>query len=387
MLKFTGERIVPGADNCEKLFARKMYQEHIARYLFASQFVGGRDVLDVGCGVGYGSHWLVRQGARGIQALDLSTDAIAFARQNYSHPAIEFACDNAETFELKRQFDVAVCFELIEHAHRQAQVIANIKKHLKEDGLLVISTPRPLGPQKRSAFHTHELPFDDFKTLLSNHFPHLQFFYENNLFVSNVGQHHPLEQNVLMLALEEAELFNVPRCDYFLCLASNRPLENVKGSVVVNDEQYIKNLERDVGILHRVENELRDHLGKTFADHEKLLQTKDELLHLRETALRDSQTLNRHYRKQLEQIGASRTWKIANQIQQACALLLPAGSPQRRAARLALKVLRKIHRPGEFARAVWRRLRLDFTTDARVWLRALSRAIVPARPRGDGMAD
>ena len=63
MLKFTGERIVPGADNCEKLFARKMYQEHIARYLFASQFVGGRDVLDVGCGVGYGSHWLARQGA------------------------------------------------------------------------------------------------------------------------------------------------------------------------------------------------------------------------------------------------------------------------------------------------------------------------------------
>ncbi len=62
MLKFSGERIVPEADNCEPLFALKMYQEHIARYLFASQRVSGKSVLDVGCGIGYGSHMLALRG-------------------------------------------------------------------------------------------------------------------------------------------------------------------------------------------------------------------------------------------------------------------------------------------------------------------------------------
>jgi SAM-dependent methyltransferase len=369
MLKFTGERIVPEADNCEPLFARKMYQEHLARYLFASQFTAGRDVLDVGCGVGYGSHYLAEHGARRIHALDLSQDAIDHAREHFSHPVLEFARGNAEDFELNQKFDVAVCFELIEHVHVQSQVIANIKKHLKEDGLLVISTPRPLGPEKRSAFHTHEMPFPDFKAILSLHFPHLQFFHENNLFISNIGQKHPLEPNIIMHALEEAELFNTAHCDYFVCLASNRPLENVKGSVVVNNEQYIKNLERDVAILHRVENELREHIHKTSAEFETRLHANDELLAVqrellraREVELRDSHALNREYRSQLAQMASLKKEEIPSKWQQARALFLPVGSPQHRAARLTLRVLRltlrvlrKMRRPSDFARAVWRR--------------------------------
>ena len=62
-LEFTGERLVPGAPNCEPTFDSKMYHEHSARYRFAAQRAAGKRVLDVGCGVGSGSALLAEAGA------------------------------------------------------------------------------------------------------------------------------------------------------------------------------------------------------------------------------------------------------------------------------------------------------------------------------------
>jgi 2-polyprenyl-3-methyl-5-hydroxy-6-metoxy-1,4-benzoquinol methylase len=85
-LQFSGERIVPQAENCEPNFASRMYQEHVARYLFASQLTKGKHVLDVGCGVGYGSQLLAELGAASVYAFDISEDAIRHAQIYYSHP-------------------------------------------------------------------------------------------------------------------------------------------------------------------------------------------------------------------------------------------------------------------------------------------------------------
>lgn len=60
-----GERITP--DQHDTRFA---YREHLARYLFAQQFVKGLAVLDVACGVGYGSALLADAGARRVVGLE-----------------------------------------------------------------------------------------------------------------------------------------------------------------------------------------------------------------------------------------------------------------------------------------------------------------------------
>src|SRR5207249_4639305 len=88
--QLTGERIVPGADNCEPAFALKMYQEHVARYLFASQLCRGKEVLDVACGVGYGAQLLARQGAERVTAFDIDRDTICHAMEFYSHPRVAY---------------------------------------------------------------------------------------------------------------------------------------------------------------------------------------------------------------------------------------------------------------------------------------------------------
>ena len=56
-LNFTGERFVPGA-------AGEIWYEHWHRYHFAAKLVGGREVLDVACGAGYGSALLARGAQR-----------------------------------------------------------------------------------------------------------------------------------------------------------------------------------------------------------------------------------------------------------------------------------------------------------------------------------
>src|SRR6516164_2704774 len=126
MLKFTGERIVPEADNCEPLFAGKMYQEHLARYLFASQVCRGKCVLDVGCGVGYGAHLLASRGAAQVTAFDISDAAVQHALEYYAHPRIEYRVASAEDFSASERYDVVTCFELIEHLDHQHRMVERI---------------------------------------------------------------------------------------------------------------------------------------------------------------------------------------------------------------------------------------------------------------------
>lgn len=249
MLKFTGERLVPNSENCEPNFAKKMYQEHIARYLFASQFAENKDILDVGCGVGYGSLLLVKSGAKLVEAFDLSDEAIEYARKHYFHDYISYRKLNAETFKFNKKFDLIICFELIEHVEKQEAVIKNIYNHLKEDGLVLISTPRKL-PEKRSDFHTKEFYFEEFNKLLKKYFNFLVISFENNHFVSLITDSFPSERKTNIEVMEN--VFNADRCDYFICICSNEKInvDEIKNIMVINDESYIRHLERDIYILN-----------------------------------------------------------------------------------------------------------------------------------------
>jgi 2-polyprenyl-3-methyl-5-hydroxy-6-metoxy-1,4-benzoquinol methylase len=53
----------------------------------------------------------------------------------------EFVYGNAETINLRKKFDVVVCCDLIEHIMNQGLLLQNCKRHLKNNGFLIISTP------------------------------------------------------------------------------------------------------------------------------------------------------------------------------------------------------------------------------------------------------
>ena len=75
---------------------------HLQRYRFAMPYVGGKRVLDLACGTGYGSYALRTLGAREVAWVDLSEEAIAYARKNYARTGLSYEIGNALTWEIGR---------------------------------------------------------------------------------------------------------------------------------------------------------------------------------------------------------------------------------------------------------------------------------------------
>jgi len=249
-MEFTGERVVPGARNCEPSLAKKIYQEHIARYRFALHFVQGRDVLDVGCGVGYGANFLAENGAGTVLAFDVSGEAIEHGKTHFAHDRVEYAVWDAERFDAGRKFDVTTCFELIEHVKAPDRVLDNIVNHLGEEGVLLLSTPRNTG-EKRSSFHEKEMNYSALRAMLSRRFEFVSFFYQNNLYVTHISDSKPLEKDFVKQTMEGVEVFGRNGCDVFICVASNDPIEMPPDVLLFNDESYVKNLEHDKHVIER----------------------------------------------------------------------------------------------------------------------------------------
>lgn len=337
MIQFTGERLVPEADNCEPRFAEKMYQEHLARYAFAAQWVMGKRVLDVGCGVGYGSRWLAENGAESILAFDHSSDAIGHAREFYAHPKVTFKVASATNFDFGERFDVVTCFELIEHVDEQQAVIQCIRRALNDDGVLIISTPRAL-ETVRSKYHKREFSEIEFRALLEESFSQVHFYFENNHFSSLITDHKP---NRIERVLPLNDQYTAAQTDYFIAVTSlspNSPVTNGALPVmVIGDDKYVTLLERDVKILHNAE----DHLTGKIANLNQAVVERDEQIaslsqavserdeqiasltqamsecerqiasHAQSNAERDNLRSDFLYLKDLvEQMQASNSWKI-----------------------------------------------------------------------------
>ena len=121
------------------------YYLHLNRYRFASGFVKDKLCLDVGCGVGYGSAYLVRKGATKVIGGDKSEDALSYARNTARaslNGALEFKLLDATSLPFAdNSFDVVVSFEVIEHVKDYERFLSEIHRVLRRSGKLIFSTP------------------------------------------------------------------------------------------------------------------------------------------------------------------------------------------------------------------------------------------------------
>jgi SAM-dependent methyltransferase len=52
-------------------------------------------------------------------------------------------CADVETMDLGRKFDTIIAGEIIEHLENCGLFLRNMRRHLKDDGVIIISTPNP----------------------------------------------------------------------------------------------------------------------------------------------------------------------------------------------------------------------------------------------------
>ena len=177
-MELTGERVVPEFMKP----SNGLLKEHIARYDFASKVVSGR-VLDIACGVGYGSCILAESKAvREVLAVDNDEKTIDYARQRYNHQKVSYVQALAEDKMLSQRigkFDTIVSMETIEHIQDDFGFVDNLLTLLKPGGTAIISTPFGRGRNVRCAnpFHHRQYTEDEFKELLDP-FEEIKMYYQ-----------------------------------------------------------------------------------------------------------------------------------------------------------------------------------------------------------------
>jgi SAM-dependent methyltransferase len=164
VLTLTGERTIPDLD-----IENYWFRRHEVVYQRLAPRCAGRDVLEAGCGEGYGAD-LIAGVARRVVAVDYDEAAVAHVRARYARVQVMQA--NLAQLPLPdASVDVVVNFQVIEHLWDQAQFVSECARVLRPSGLLMVSTPNritfspgrdtPINP-----FHTRELNADELTRLL-----------------------------------------------------------------------------------------------------------------------------------------------------------------------------------------------------------------------------
>jgi ubiquinone/menaquinone biosynthesis C-methylase UbiE len=166
--KFGGERL-----ESKSSLSRNNLLEHLARY---ELLPGGEEiVLDIGCGAGHGSNLLSKKYKK-VYGVDISEEAIEYAKQNWKTDAVEFSVGSALAIPFPDDtFDTVAAFEVFEHLSDWEQFLREIRRVLKPGGHAYISTPnktlyspnttKPINPH-----HVFEMTIPEFDAAVSKYF-------------------------------------------------------------------------------------------------------------------------------------------------------------------------------------------------------------------------
>jgi ubiquinone/menaquinone biosynthesis C-methylase UbiE len=214
------ERMVPS-----KHRGSGIYGEHVARYMAAANVVKGKAVLDIASGSGYGTA-ILGEYAQSIVGVDVSKDAIDFAKKEYSGKNITYKKSDGKTIPFADDtFDVIVSFETIEHLEDYNFFMQEIKRVLKEDGLFILSTPNELEFAEGNHFHLHEFEQGELINLAKQYYSHVKPFFQSTWIGNLVGTKEEMTSEwQKKIVVQQLEPIAEEKFLYFYLLCANRPI-------------------------------------------------------------------------------------------------------------------------------------------------------------------
>ena len=243
-MDFTGERYVPEVHGDIEL-------EHVHRYLQACEIAEGKIVLDIASGEGYGSMMLARRADK-VTGVDISIEAIKHARKSYKKENLEFMVGSCIDIPLPdASVDLVVSFETIEHLAEHAKMMQEIKRVLRPNGILLISSPDKytysIETGYSNPYHVKELYQHEFKQLLANYFKNTAYFGQRIVYGSSIFS-ELLPAPILSYLQEDGHIIATPgitRAIYSIALASDSQLPKIASSVFeqpINETQIVQAL-------------------------------------------------------------------------------------------------------------------------------------------------
>ena len=334
---FTGERLVPGVVDAE------LEIEHRERYLFASQLAEGKSVLDAACGTGYGTAMLAETASSAI-GIDISEEAIDYAKEHYDGKNVTFVCSSVTTLPCRDQsLDLVVSFETLEHIDEisQTQFLSEIKRVLKQDGVLIISTPNRDIYDKRGVneFHVKELSYTELRAFLKRYFRNICFFSQKwEICNTIIGKEKGMAKGCNGLSPETAE--------YLVVACSDRELPSLSSHFYVHEDTKLSKL-----IAWAVENDRDitrkkariDELDEQISNLESSILDKERQIDQQNVELANRQARIDQLsgsEQELLQIKASRSWLYMCRFWKFRDTVIPRGSKRRLVGKVAIRLIK-----------------------------------------------
>ncbi len=276
-LSWTGERLVSsvsGSIECE----------HLHRYLLARQLCRGKNVLDIASGEGYGAA-LLAQTACCVTGVEVDAEAVAHATSAYGQKNLRFVEGDATEIPLNDEsFDAVISFETLEHVSDQHRFLTEVKRVLKHQGFLLLSTPDSevysAAGTTPNPFHVTELTAGELLAELKTVFTYVyllrQKLIHGSVILPEPADSVPYEFTLFEQRAEDLfELQRVPaRAPYLLAIASDQPLPKEQSSLyfaLPPKSGIPKETAAEIARLQKIEDAARAQV-----DHLRSLETQVE---------------------------------------------------------------------------------------------------------------
>jgi len=166
---------------------------HGSAYILKDILKGKEVILDLGCGIGVLSNFLVERGGR-VWGVDGSKYAISKAKKRYGRENLDFKVLDLEKEKLvfpNKFFDGIICVHVLEHLKNLDFVFKEIERVLKNDGVAVFEVPNcGFGVRSLSLrffyglvfgrsddkTHRHSFTTVSLRELLEQYFPRVEIF-------------------------------------------------------------------------------------------------------------------------------------------------------------------------------------------------------------------
>lgn len=236
-LPWTGERFLPEIGGTIAL-------EHIHRYEIAADFVNGKYVMDIASGEGYGSKILSRTAAM-VTGVDIAEDAVTHANNKYASSKLEFKKGSCLSIPASdASYDVVVSFETIEHIAEHDQMMSEIKRILRPEGLLIISSPNKEvytdAADYHNEHHVKELYKHEFTELIKKYFKCSVLLGQRVIYGSAIisdDTSHQFLNTKNIKNVGDVSKYSNPLSNPMYCMAfcSDQPISGIYSSILDQD--------------------------------------------------------------------------------------------------------------------------------------------------------
>jgi SAM-dependent methyltransferase len=291
------------------MHGRLIEAEHLARYWWAARLVAGKRVLDAGCGTGYGSSILAESGATEVVALDIDSGVLEAARESV-HQLVSLQLGDVRKLPFPdASFDVAVCFEVVEHVDEPETVLDELRRVLRADGVLAVSSPNRDVYPPGNPHHRHEFRPDELARALSARFEQVRLIRQHDWLGSGVLEDAAFAsgETTEFDAVVRKAVSGAPGDElYTLALASTGELPATTPYVVLTrtaDAKWWQEKLRDLEVERDAAEERARTNEQTLADVVARLAERDSQLNQAEAA-------NKRLNGVIQAMQATRLWRL-----------------------------------------------------------------------------